>query len=265
MKLLYALRNSSKKIISELEDSKLFDNSGDIGKFREELIEQLLRPFLPDCYGLGTGEIFSIDGNSSKQIDIVIYDAVFSNVLFKNKSNQLFPCESVYGEIEIKTYLSSNELIRSLDNIESMKLLKREDSTMLDITPLKDFKIKIGGGLGYDNTKCNPYLGIIFGYDGLEANSIINILNNELQSRDKDLLPDFIFCFKKHYMILKVKDDNTVANLGGKFDKYSIIYTKEDTIPMMFITINTCLNSIRLKAPDYNKYWINLFNEIAHK
>jgi hypothetical protein len=119
----------SAKLITNFEDSKLFDHSGERGEFREQIISQLLRPFLPNCFGLGTGEIFSSDGNTSHQIDIVIYDTVYSNVLFKSGPKSIFPCESVYGEIEVKSMLSSEELIIGLDNIASMKKLNREDST----------------------------------------------------------------------------------------------------------------------------------------
>ena len=83
MKFLQALRNSASKLSAEFEDSKLFSHSGEKGEFREQIISQLLKPFLPSCYGLGSGQVFSLDENVSNQIDIVIYDEIFSNVLFK--------------------------------------------------------------------------------------------------------------------------------------------------------------------------------------
>ena len=45
------------------------------------------------------------DDKMSKQIDVVIYDNVFSNFFKKDSSAYLFPCESVYGSIEVKTML----------------------------------------------------------------------------------------------------------------------------------------------------------------
>lgn len=64
---------------------------GDRGNHREMIIRDFLRPFLPDCYGLSTGEVFSTDGTQSAQVDVVIYDAVFSAVLFKAGPHQLCP------------------------------------------------------------------------------------------------------------------------------------------------------------------------------
>jgi hypothetical protein len=262
MKLIQALRNLSSKLNSEFEDSKLFEHSGEKGEFREQIISELLRPFLPNCYGLGSGQIFDITDKSSNQIDIVIYDSVYSNVLFKNKSSNLFPCESVYGEIEIKSNLTSDELITSIDNIASMKSLQRKDATMLDITPI--YELKIGNGLSASTTKLNSYIGIVYGYDGLTKETLIQKINEKLAITDKKLMPDFIFNQKRKYVALKVKN-NTIAGISDDFDNYAIIDTQEDTLTLMFLTINTLLNQIRLKAPNYNDYWLQVFNPLIQK
>lgn len=260
MKLLDALRNASDELESKFQSSKLFTHPGEIGSVREEIISDLIRPFLPECYGLGSGQIFSSEDEMSKQIDIVIYDSIYSNVLFKNQKANLFPCESVYGEIEVKSHLSTEELIKSLDNIESMKKLSREDSKTLDITPL--YELKIGAGLTCDSSKRNNYLGIIFGFDGLELKTLADKLDEELKHRDKKYMPDFIFCYKKGYMILKMDASNKLVGIQDEFSHYAVIYCNKDIIPMMFLTINTCLNQIRLKAPDYNQYWIKTLENI---
>src|ERR1035441_10286665 len=109
MRLLEALRNQTAKIAADLDNSKLFTHMGDRGAFREAIIKDFLRPFLPDCYGLSSGEIFSMSGTQSAQVDIVVYDALFSTVLFRNGPQQLFPAESVYGSIEVKSNLSRTD------------------------------------------------------------------------------------------------------------------------------------------------------------
>ena len=112
MHLLQALRNEGVKIRAELANSNLFAQMGDRGSHREAIIKGFLRPFLPDCYGLSSGEVFSADGAQSAQVDVVVYASVFSTVLFKNGPQQLFPAESVFGAIEVKSDLNSTELDR---------------------------------------------------------------------------------------------------------------------------------------------------------
>lgn len=58
-----------------LEKSKLFEHNVDRGIFREAIVENFLRPFLPERYGLMSGEVFDSEGSVSGQIDIVIHDA----------------------------------------------------------------------------------------------------------------------------------------------------------------------------------------------
>ena len=268
MKLLQALRNATQRLAADFEDSKLFDHMGERGEFREEIIERFLKPFLPQSYGIGSGQVFSEDGGSSKQIDIVIYDTVFSNVLFRDKKNSLFPCESIYGTVEVKSQLSKEELIKSIDNIISVKILQRAASDMRDILPIRH--IGIGDGLSFSPDKMNPYLGVIFAYDGLSAEKVADHLNHALflVKRDNlpDSLPDFVFSYQKQYMIFRCKkrkhDNKFVPSvLGESTDRYAIHRLGSDTLPLFFLTLNTCSNNIFLKAPNFNNYWKQVFND----
>jgi len=46
----------------------------------------------------------------------------------------MFPCESVYATIEVKSRLDSSELANAIQNVRSVKELRRAPSDMLDIT-----------------------------------------------------------------------------------------------------------------------------------
>lgn len=133
MTLLDAVRLDAAGIADRMQQSNLFTQMGDRGEFREQVIQEFLRPYLPPCYGLDPGEIFSSEGQQSAQVDIVIYDAVFSTVLFQNKTRKLFPAESVYGSIEVKSTLSLSELDRACANVASVKRLSRRRADTLDL------------------------------------------------------------------------------------------------------------------------------------
>ncbi len=68
------------------------------------------------CQG---GEIFAGDGARSAQVDIVLYDAMFSTVLFRNGPEQLFPAESVFGSIEVKSNLTTEELDKACGTLRA--------------------------------------------------------------------------------------------------------------------------------------------------
>lgn len=81
---------------------------GEQGGIRERRVADFLRGYLPGRYGIGSGHIIDQQGNISGQIDIVVYDAIDGQILPIDAYYSLFPCESVYAVIEVKSTLSAS-------------------------------------------------------------------------------------------------------------------------------------------------------------
>ena len=262
VKLLEALRISAEQVRLEVDRSGLFEHRGDKGEYRERIVREFLRPYLPECYGLGRGEVFSANGESSRQIDIVIYDAIFSSVLMNDENSQLFPCESVFGSIEVKTELTGETLEQGVENIVSLKKLEREASNMLDILPFR--RIGVGEGLTYDATKRNHYLGVIFAYKGLEFQTAVEYLEEQSNdSKKRMMLPDFVFNLERGYMVSRYKTEDggrVPSGYGEEYAGYTHVILGKDTLPLFYFTVNTWLNISILKAPNWNQYWIQIVN-----
>jgi hypothetical protein len=239
---------------------------GDRGNARERIVANFLRPFLPPSYGLGIGEVFSADGAQSAQIDIVIYDAIFSTVLFRNEERSLFPAESVFGSIEVKSNLNGNELRTSIENIASLKRLTRSDSDAADLSPL--LRLHLGRGLGFNGGKMNPYLGYVFGYQGISAETVATELNRALtRSPDtRQQLPDLIFVLHPGYIVTRIGIDDagrqTIQGPGRDFQSFMYLMTHEDTLPLFYLALNISLGSIRLRSIDFNSLWRELFTHV---
>ena len=259
MRLLEALRNSVQRIEADLNDSRLIDHRGDRGEFREQVIANFLRPFLPTCYGLRSGAVFAADGSGSRQMDVVLYDAVFSNVLFSDSANSLFPAEAVFGAIEVKSDLSSATLDESIENIRSLKTLQRAPSDMCDILPFR--RLGMGAGLTFSPEQRNPYLGICFAFDGLVGETVEGALNGRITSRptDDELLPNFVFNYRREYFVFRAALQPNVGYspvpIGAHFDRFCLLHLGTDTLPLFFLTVNVLLNNIILRAPDLEAYW----------
>ena len=273
-KLLTALRNATKKIEAELADSSLFTHAGEIGTIRENIIGKFLRPYLPDCYSIGTGQIFDSADAMSRQIDVVLYDQLFSTALFKGDDVLLLPYESVYGTIEVKSTLSTKELGLAMDNIASVRCLNRAESNISFSLPHYGSTIsdKPGNTIQFDKRRANSPLNIIFAYEGLTAESCIAGLADRLASApgNKELMPDFVFNFKRGYMITKgqQKSDGWWLALrefrgAEDFDGYFHVNTGNDTLAMFYLATNSFLNRIRLNALNPTEYWNQLFSEIT--
>lgn len=265
VRLLDAVRLDAAGIVDRMRQSNLFMHMGDRGEFREQIIQEFLRPYLPPCYGLDPGEIFSSDGQQSAQVDIVIYDAVFSTVLFQSKTRKLFPAESVYGSIEVKSTLSLSELDRACGNVASVKKLSRRQADTLDLLPF--LRLPLGPGLTGGGDFRNPYLGVTFAYKGVRVESVLDDLTRRLAEAptNRELLPNFVFVGEPGYMVYRRRADGTPAGPGCDYNTYGWIPSGSDTMALFFVTLIACLGELRLRRPDLNALWIQVFGECCQR
>jgi|ERR1017187_2279239 hypothetical protein len=265
MSLIEALRRQTPDVKNGYEKAKSFAQRGDRGAFREAVIQDFLRPFLPPRFGLGTGEVFAHDGNQSNQMDVVIFDAIFSTVLFRNGPVSLFPAESVYGSIEVKSNLTTAELESACANAASLRQLIRDPTTNLDFLP--DVKLELGPGLAGGGGWLNPYICTVFGYTGASEATILARLNElvMLKPEEKKGLPNFVFVADPGYMILRVDASSKVVAPDIDFVRFRSVTSGEDTLVLMFLTLNEVLSHIRLRRRPCLDQWQQLTNEMIAK
>ena len=265
MKYLEGLRAQARVAKSEFEATRIFSQNSTKGEVREHVLANYLRPFLPSIYGLGTGQVFSSKGGVSRQIDIIIYDTVFSIIMRVDEKQLLLPCESVYGNIEVKSFLGRKELDTAIENILSLKALKRESSDSMDFTPIS--RLEIGNTLSYGKIKKNPYLGIVFALDGMDGKKIRDqLLQYPIDYREN--LPDYIFNLEKAYMITRWMQKDTSERLDidcrvGPYNGFMFVPLGGDTLPVFCLTLNTILNRTRLRQPDVAEIWIDTINGLG--
>ncbi len=54
-----------------------------------------------------------------------------------------------------------------------------------------------------------------------------------------------------------------MAPPGKPFDRFVAVTAGLDTLPLFFLTVNLCLNQIRLRSPDLNAYWVKVVKECS--
>jgi RNA:NAD 2'-phosphotransferase (TPT1/KptA family) len=62
--------------------NRLISHAGEKGRANENVLINLIVKFLPKRYSIGSGIIIDKDGNSSRQIDVIVYDSNFHPELF---------------------------------------------------------------------------------------------------------------------------------------------------------------------------------------
>lgn len=123
-------RAASREMRARYESASLVGrHGGDKGLRREDALRGFLREVLPPKYGVGRGEVVSALGDISKQMDIVIYDALHAPMIFTSATSRIFPAESVYATIEVKSRLTVATLDSCIENILSVKRLPRNACT----------------------------------------------------------------------------------------------------------------------------------------
>lgn len=93
--------------------SNLSDHNGEKGRLNESHLKKVLRQFLPEKYGIGTGFIVSsesLDKKDNPQLDIIIYDKLNNAPLYQSEAFGIYPVEMVYAYIEVKTTLTKGEI-----------------------------------------------------------------------------------------------------------------------------------------------------------
>ena len=133
------IRNIFKEIseqqLSEFRKATEISHPGGKGGFREDAFKTFLEMYLPKRYAVGSGEVISPENRVSGQLDIVIYDPSHCPALITSTSHAVFPIESVYGVISMKSHLDSRELADAYENIATLKQILDRNSFQLNPIP----------------------------------------------------------------------------------------------------------------------------------
>ncbi len=98
-------------------------HKGIAGQIREVALRDCLQPFLPHGYLCGSGVVIDSLGNSSDQIDAVIYDRRLVPEILVSGELAYFPVESVRYIFEIKSRLTAHEIRDARKKFDSMRRL----------------------------------------------------------------------------------------------------------------------------------------------
>lgn len=118
-------------LAQDLVDS--FDKAGRattpvlVGSAREQAVRLKLEKLFPQAVGVGSGCVIDVQNNTSKQTDIIIYEKDICPVFSINDTpeSSYYPCESVIAVGEVKSTLTTVDLLDAFVKIESVKSLKR--------------------------------------------------------------------------------------------------------------------------------------------
>lgn len=133
---------------------KYITHSGSKGDALENAWIDWLRKYLPNRYSVDKAIVIDSNGDTSDQIDIVIYDNWFTPFIFSQNGFHYIPAEGVYAVFEVKPDIA--DFSKKMTNIEyagrkieSVRKLKRTTTDIISVGKLQEPRglTKIVGGI----------------------------------------------------------------------------------------------------------------------
>ena len=140
------------ELVAAFQMAGFATSPGQIGSAREVPVRDKLMQLLPRGVGVGSGCVIDSFGNTSRQMDVVLYEREICPVFAINEdpASTYYPCEGVIAAGEIKSSIDSSELEDIFRKVESVKKLRRFARLSPRGTPrMEDYvAFRIYGSLG---------------------------------------------------------------------------------------------------------------------
>lgn len=116
-------------------------HTGIKGGEREDALRQFFRDRLPERFGVTSGEVVDLNGNTGPQLDILIYDR-HADFPFNVGSQSILAAEALLASIEVKSKLSAPEVTKCAEAARKLRKLKPHDRELggSDMGHFKDGK-----------------------------------------------------------------------------------------------------------------------------
>ena len=144
-----------KQMLTSLRvDRQFITHPGSKGDATEHRWIDFLRTYLPDRYKVDKAMVIDSEGNVSDQMDVVVYDGLYTPFIFNQDGQLYIPAESVYAVFEVKQDIAGN-VSYAAQKVESVRKLHRTSIGMIASgirTKARPLTKIIGGILTTTNT-----------------------------------------------------------------------------------------------------------------
>jgi hypothetical protein len=123
--LAEVFRRVQRQMLADLAVGRLFEHASSAGAASEQHWLELFRLYLPHRYRSAPAFVIDAEGRRSRQIDIAIFDNLYSPPLFPHGAGLHVPAESVYAVFEVKPTFSRQWLRDAAEKAASVRALRR--------------------------------------------------------------------------------------------------------------------------------------------
>lgn len=243
------------KLAASLESTyknTVFEHSGDVGDSREKGVIGYLDKVMPRQYGFQSGEVFDTEGNNSGQVDIIIYDDLFSTIFTDGTDKVLAPVESTYGIISVKSKMGIAGLEHAIEGIKHYDALKRPKAKPGAIYIMPDCVLEGGSNIVLSGTK-QQNINCIFAFDTTVAYETIKNKIREARCIDLLVVPGKICAIGRLRAEYSFSKNNEPMS--------NFIIRSEQSIGIFIILLQLYLSHNRLMGGDIRNHLLKLVNQ----
>lgn len=139
-------------------------HQGSKGEATETSWIHLLREYLPNRYAVERAIVVDSNGETSQQMDIVVFDRQYTPFVINFEELVYIPAESIYAVFEVKQDLSKEHIEYASDKVNSVRRLRRTSALIVDHTgkQLRKALFEIPAGILTLASAWKPGLGEAF-------------------------------------------------------------------------------------------------------
>ena len=119
-----AFSQRAKVLFHDDEKRNKLRHPGEFGTYREGITRDFLQSFLPQRLAIDTGFIVNALGETSGQIDLVIYDPSLTPPLESKNRQRFFPVETVVAAGEVKSDVDKGQFKDALIRLAKIKEMR---------------------------------------------------------------------------------------------------------------------------------------------
>jgi len=244
MEYVSCLQKLAENLITTYQNT-IFSHSGNKGDTREKVVIDYLTRAMPHKYGFQSGEIFDEGGMNSGQVDLIIYDALFSTVFTDGTNKILAPVESTYGIVSVKSKMGIKELDNAIEGIKRYDALSRPKAKEGFAYIMPDFAIEAGQNIKLKGTN-QQNINCIFAFDTTVAKETV------LQKIQHAGCVDLLVVPGKFCVIGRRRSEFGLDQANQALFDYIILSDKSISIFVLFLQLY--LSGNKLIAGDIRNY-----------
>lgn len=224
MNLEILFNSIAKKMIIDFEYIRedIKNKPGLKGQLVENTLRRFLAEYFPKSLDITSGYIIDVDGNESRQLDVIITDASKTPKFLDSDGVRVVPVECVYAVIEIKTEIQQKELDEIFENMLSVRSLEKKAFTPTFIDA--EFTWNVYG----TDRKIWPVNYYVFAFDSMGLDLLKERIDNFHTSNQLPVWKRIDgICVLNRGVICNVNKEEKIIVLPNENSQLKVFYTQK--------------------------------------